>query len=635
MWKSHFVLIAFLFGVFVSVSGAETLNYPVSQIPDSLKTDAYSVVRYESTHFEYYDQHNGLQKVIRVVTILDEKGKDEADFFEGTGQFWELKKFSGEVYDANGKLVKKIRNSDLITSSFSQEVASDEIKNIYSYSQPNYPYTIKYEYEIKFKNGIVMFPVFAPVHNYNQSLQNAEYFLQIPKGVEYNVFTRNFAKEAVKTSKDGSDVCRWESVGFKAIDEEPVMAGIDSFVPLMMIKPCEFAYDKFIGSLNSWSDVGKFEWSLLKDRDVLPDQFVEKLKGMVSGLASDKEKVKKIFEFLQKSTRYVSIQLGVGGWQPIAASSVYQTGFGDCKGLSNYLRAMLKAVGIESYFTIIYSGDKKQFMKEFATPAQFNHAILTVPFKTDTIPLECTSQYTPFGYVHDNIAGHNALLVTPEGGKLYKLPQYADTLSYTHKCLQVSVDKNGMMKANVQCGYEMHEFREMLDFEKNMNNDERVKDIKSDFHLPNMTISDISCVEKRDALPRMTVKYKLNSETYAAKSGTRMFCPVNPLKNSMKLFSKRSRKYPFVFENGGLEYDTIQIALPEGVRIESCPSNVSLKKPFGSFYSAIQQHDGKLMIIQKINIKRGTYPANMNNEMKDFILAINNAFSAQIVLKTD
>ena len=124
-------------------------------------------------------------------------------------------------------------------------------------------------------------------------MQSAEYTLQIPSGVEYKTVTRHLENKPERLNHNGADEYHWKLSGFKAIDEEPVMADIDSFIPLMMLKPKEFVCEKYSGSLNSWNDVGKFEWALLKDRDVLPEPFVEKLKNMVAGLTSDKEKAKK------------------------------------------------------------------------------------------------------------------------------------------------------------------------------------------------------------------------------------------------------------------------------------------------------------------------------------------------------
>jgi hypothetical protein len=625
---------AFVTGFIVSVAyGAEKLNYPVSQIPDSLKENAYSIVRYESTNFDYLDEENGLQKVVRVVTVLDEKGEGAAQFDESTGKFWELKSFAGEIYDQNGKQIKKIKLSDLVTSTFSEEWASDEVRNVYHYSNPIYPYTVKYEYDIKFKNGIIRFPAFAPLVDFNQSLQQAKYTLSIPAGVKFSSDAKNLP-QFVKQSNNEKDVYTWEVAGRKAIDSEPYMTNLDTVIPILNLKPDDFVYERSKGTMCTWADLGRWEWSLVKDRDELPVAAVDKLKAMVANLPSDREKIKKLYEYLQSTTRYVSIQLGIGGYQPAIAADVYKTGFGDCKGLTNYMKAMLKAVGINSYFTIIHLGGEKGFNRKYPSPSQSNHVILTVPVSGDTIPLECTSKHMPFGYVHADIAGHDALMVTPDDGRLIKLKAYPDSVSFVHKRLNLTLDKNGVLQAAVKAAYEMSEYEDMLAFEKQMDNEERIKDIKADYSLPSMTITNVSCVERHDEKPGMDVKYNLQSETYATKSGSRFFCPVNPLRNRMKLFSKRIRKYPFVFGSGTNECDTIRLSLPDGFTIESRPSDLILQKKFGSFKSTITQQGNNLLVVQHFVINKGTYPASINNELKDFLLATNNAFSAQIVLKS-
>jgi len=80
-------------------------NYPVSAIPDSLKSGVLAVVRNSSEHFIQQDEQNGTYKVTYIITIFNEKGKFYSDLVIAEDSFFELKKFSGEVYDAAGKTI--------------------------------------------------------------------------------------------------------------------------------------------------------------------------------------------------------------------------------------------------------------------------------------------------------------------------------------------------------------------------------------------------------------------------------------------------------------------------------------------------------------------------------------------------
>lgn len=176
---------------------------------------------------------------------------------------------------------------------------------------------------------------------------------------------------------------------------------------------------------------GEWQYKLLDGRDELTEPFRNKLHGLTAHCSTDREKVKAIYDYLAKTTRYVSIQLGIGGLQPIAASDVCRTGFGDCKGLSNYTRAMLKEIGIPSTYTVI-STTNERLLPDFSSANQMNHVILQVPLPKDTLWLECTDPSLPFGYIHQGIAGHDALLIEPAGGSIHRLPTYPDSLNTQH-----------------------------------------------------------------------------------------------------------------------------------------------------------------------------------------------------------
>ena len=265
----YLIVISLAFCLHTASLFAQKVFYPVSQIPDSLRTDAYSVVRLESNRFEYYDVQNGLQKVTRVVTILDEKGSDEANCEIELGKFWELKRFSGEVFDESGKSIRKLKQSDLHTSSISEHLASDEIRTLYDYGQPTYPYTIKYEFEVKWKNGLIMFPPFCPVEAHNQSVQEAEYILQAPTGTKFQLHALNMSNHSEQSTVKGNDEYVWKIKGLKAIDKEPDMPEFSSLIPSLEVKPENFYYDKSTGNEDTWNSFGKWQWGLLTDRDIL------------------------------------------------------------------------------------------------------------------------------------------------------------------------------------------------------------------------------------------------------------------------------------------------------------------------------------------------------------------------------
>ncbi|MDR0798172.1 MAG: DUF3857 domain-containing protein [Dysgonamonadaceae bacterium] len=607
--KRFFIFIGILY-IFSSAKGQ---NYPVSAIPEDLKKEAQAVVRESSESFTQQDEYTGIYKVKYVITILNEKGKSFSNWIVSEGDFTELKNFSGEVFDATGKSIKKIGKKDLTTMAWSSNLATNDKKTFYQYHAPTYPYTVKYEFEVKFKNGILFYPSFDPVPSYHVALENAEYILQAPAGqiVRY----KNQGTDIQPEKNTAANSYTWKLNHVEAISYED-HAPNDLF-PIVYIAPEKFCVEKACGSMATWETYGRWEAELLKGRNALPQSTKEKVLELTKNVSGKREKAKLLYEYMQKNTHYVSIQLGIGGWQPMKAEEVAQTGFGDCKALSNYMQSLLDVVDIPSYYLVI-SSQKKRFFPDFPSFSQANHAIVMLPLETDTVFLECTSQDFPFGYI-SRLEGHDALAIGAEKSFFYTLPKDRPHENAEINRVHIQLDQQGNGHLEVHSLLKNREFERLFYALKGANAKEENDALAALVQVHKPKISNIRKKEILEQRPQLDVRFTVDCEDFANQTGSRVLIPINPARTSLKgLLSGSSRKYDIVMQSTKYQTDTISIQIPEGYIVEAKPKPVEFESEYGSFKSEITENDGELTYIQTLEIKQGKYPASAFEEMKKF-----------------
>ena len=371
-----------------------------------------SVIEDYNCEVEYSSLTSGTCREQTTVTILNENGVGAGHIVIHCDKFMSLEGFKGVITDADGKEVKKLSKKDLKMTEASSSLSDDSYTYYYETYAPRYPYTVRYEVVQKIKNQSIAFAGFHAYDSRDQSVKRAHYSISVPKEVGLRYKEINVSG-VVKTQQTADRITATvEMTDLPAIPTEVYSPSLGSLAPRVVFAPENFSYDGFKGDMKSWNSFGKWLYGLFEGRDVLPEELKAKVHQLADGCSTNREKVKVLYRFLQENTRYVSIQLGIGGYRPMAAADVFAKGFGDCKALSFYMKALLKEVGIESNYAVI-STDKANVMADFANVTEFNHAILQVPLEADTLWLECTNPTLPFGFVHDDIAGHQTLLVKP------------------------------------------------------------------------------------------------------------------------------------------------------------------------------------------------------------------------------
>lgn len=462
-------------------------------------------------------------------------------------------------------------------------------------------------------------------------LEYASYQLSIPEEVGFQTKAYRMEEKPEQEIQGKKQVYAWRVNSRKAIAKEPWAPSILSMVPTLYVRPEEFIFDGYTGNFRDWNSYGQFQYGLLEGRNQIPSVLIQKIEELTNGLAGDYEKVKALYQYLGENTRHVSIQLGIGGFQPMPTREVYRTGFGDCKALTNYMMAMLQQIGISSYYTII-STNRSRLIPGFPTANQMNHVILCVPVEKDTLWLECTNPQLPLGYIYNDIAGHDALLLTGNGGVIKTLPAYSDSL-HTEK-QQITVQLSGTGEATVQVNSisTLFQYENMLFFTR-LSPKEQMDYLRRNVNLTQAKVENITYREIKEKHPSLEVNYVVETNSFGNRTGQRLFVPVNAFRQSFSTPAGKSRQNDIVISFGYKDQDKITLILPEEYSLESLPPPLMFESKFGHFISTYEIENNTLLIYQEVYMKSGRYPASAYEEFVNFRNGISKGYDGKIVLK--
>jgi hypothetical protein len=339
-----------------------------------------------------------------------------------------------------------------------------------------------------------------------------------------------------------------------------------------------------------------------------------------------------VYEYLQANTRYVSIQLGIGGWQPFEASLVADKGYGDCKALSNYTKAMLKSIGVDSYYALIRAGENEPDIYTDFPSRQFNHAIVCVPLQKDTIWLECTSQTNPFGYMGGFTGNRHALLITPEGGKVVKTPTYTGKDNLQQRKADIHLNAQGDATAEVTSVYTGQQQDDLSQMIYAYSPEEQKKWLYKSIKIPSFEINSFNYSHSKERIPAVSEKVSLTVRKCASKSGSRLFLTPNLLSvDGYVPAATENRRSAIVISMSYIDTDTIRYHLPEGYHPEFLPEVIRYQSAFGEYTASVIVDNGMITYIRKAVMHKGTYPATTYSELIEFRMKMAKADKMQIV----
>lgn len=607
--------------------------YPVSLIPDSLKTNASLVIRDQIRELDLQSVNSGVEKNTSVQTIFNKEGEELSTLFLFYDANSTVKIKEITYYNKNGEKIRDVKTSEITDAPASGLIGlyADRRLKYFKPNQPTFPYTVRYEYEFDLSN-IISIRTWRPFSNYNISLQHSVLRFTHPQKFKINKKEILIKSKLPELQKDPA-IEVWELNNLKAIEDEPFDISLSERIPSVYLMPSILKYDNYKGISDNWTDYGKWINTLYEGRDELPEAARIKVEALLKDIPDTLERIKSLYKYMQGNTRYVLITLGLGGFQPFDAKTVFETGYGDCKALSNYMHALLKSIGVESFIAIVSSGTYKEpIFKDFPNFQQFDHAILCVPRGSDTIWLECTNQKIPFGFLGDFTDDRDVLLITDNGGKFAHTTRYGAIDNVRNCRAELNIDSSGSASGKVRTIYRGLEYDNIASFLYS-NSDEQKKWLYSNSSLPSLKISSFSINEITGKIPVATVSETESSKLFCSFSGNYMLLSLNLL-NAQKAIKKmlKPRHSDILINRSSTDFDTLIYKIPGNYQYESIPASTNVNSRFGTYSFTVSATGNEIICIRKFSILEGRYNPLDYKELYEFILSVSKADNTKVIL---
>jgi hypothetical protein len=622
------LLFSFLLGTSQNLA-----QFAVSNIPDSLLANANVVTRSEVVKITIESAAKGSIEKSTVLTVLNSEGDEALVFYDFEDEFRKLKSAEIKVYDKNGNFLIKYGKKQLekqrANDGFS--LVNDDKLFFFKVPSSNYPITVMFESTIQLKGFIDIEDI--TVARVEEAVQEYNYTIETPldNPVRYKNYECNVQPTISQLKNQQS--YNWSFRNIKAVKQE-YNGDFRNSLSRICITTTYFEIDNYKGDFSSWTNFGKWYYDLSKEANDLSPEIITHCKNITNGAITVKDKAAILYAYLQQNYRYVSIQLGIGGFMPFKASFVSKNKYGDCKALSNYMQSLLAAIDVKSYQALINAGSKKIPVDPSFANNSFNHVILCVPNDKDTIWLECTSTENEFNSLGSFTENRNALLITENGGLLVPTPKSTAQTNQFNSLNTITI-KDDLSASGIFNFKHQGEINET--YKNNLwevNTEDQIKFLINEVGFQNFEGLVVE-KEKQKNIGYTTLIMDF-TKIYEFNAGAKYFIKPHLFEIwSRVLPENKNRITDYFFKHPFIENDTTVYKLPNDFTIEQLPRTEKISNEYINFNTSYQYNAtaNEVIITTQFILTTNRIAAKQYNQVKEILDHVIAANTQKIIIK--
>lgn len=403
------------------------------------------------------------------------------------------------------------------------------------------------------------------------------------------------------------------------------------------------------GHFESWKDVATWKQQFTEPSAKLTPELEAKAKDLTANAKTFWDKLAAIAGHAQ-GVRYEHIQLKLssgGGYVPRPAAAVLATGWGDCKDKANYMRTLLKAVGIDAYMVTIFSGDPRRVRQDWASPMQFNHAIIAIKVPEEVqapgvfqfpalgrmLLFDPTDPYVPLGFVPDHEQDAWALMGAGAQGDLFKTPATPPSANRLERRYTMTLDAEGALKATLRqtaTGQEAFDSRAQL---KAKSQDGYVKSVEQRFNRA-ITGAAFSKIEPKDEAEKgftLAVDFSASGYAKSMRGKLLMVKPVPLPYGGVPSLADPKRTQPLLIDPVSYK-ERVELNVPEGFVIDELPDSGRIKTAFGAYSIQFKQEGQRVVMDRELELQSAWVPVEQFKEARAFFGSVGGSEQSPVVL---
>ncbi len=619
-----------------SINGYSQSNPVLAATLQSKYKDEKVAIINSEISYEFSKNKNSTEKLVKVL----EKSKEEylsLRFNEAIKKFVtydnnsEVLKFNG-LSSTNGKVVDQSKTCGKYTSEGFFYDDSKYCSQYFKLSELGELWTINIEK--KFSDSKYLTSVFFQ-DDYPLTKKTVSFI--IPTDIEIELLEFNF--QGYNIIKSESTASNKKTITYTIDSMDPFqdgnfLPGIKQYSPHILVLSKSYS-DGAVKTklLSSTDDLYGWYKTLVGQLKPNPEPFKQTVQDLIQGKTTDEDKIKSIFYWIQDNIRYIAYEDGIAGFQPDDAQNVFEKKFGDCKGMANLTKEMLKVAGFDARLTWIGTSS---IPYDYSVPslAVDNHMICTVILNNKKIFLDATEDYIPFKDYAERIQNRSVMIEDGDKYMLDKVPSFDVKRNAQNYKLFLDVTADGMKgTGNVELNGEVKKDFQYSYF--HTKNDEKEETLNNYISKGNknfkVTEAKLKNLEQREGGGEIGFNYTVDNQTNAFNN--ELYVEIDPIKKFRSMTIKDTRKVDLDFGEKINYTEDIEMKIPEGYTVSELPENVAVSTADFSFLVNYKQEGNKILYKSHILVNSGKVNKTDFKVWNESVKKLEKSYQSQIVLK--